>query len=203
MPRLIFESIVLKSQYIFEIDREVVLFTRQRGRIKTLGRGGAKIPNRFGSSIEPFTYGEATVWESWKGGLTLETFEIFHPGFPLISRPEIYPYLSLVQEVLLALLPENLRREKLFELLKLSLPLVKKAPLQTTAYFLFWAVKMEGFPVEKHLGYRDFFKKPVSRIVREKLPVRVFMSLLERIQDYLEVEIRSFSEFKILLKIGN
>ncbi len=203
MPRLIFESFVLKSDYVFEIDREVVLFTRQRGKIRALGKGGAKIPNRFGSSLEPFTYGEATVWESWKGGLTLETFEIFGPGFILMSSPGIYPYLSLIQEVLLVLLPENLRREKLFDLLKLSLPLINKAPLQTTAYFLFWAAKMEGFPVEKHLVDRKFFREPIAQAVRERLPFRTFISLLERIQDYLEVELKSLSEFKILLKIGN
>ncbi len=203
MPRLIFTSFVLKSDYIFEIDREVVLFTKERGKIRALGRGGAKVPNRFGSSLEPFTLGEATVWESWKGGLTLETFEIFRPGFSLMANPSIYPFLSLVQEVLLLLLPENLRREKVFDLLRFSLQQVEKAPMQVTAYFIFWTMKMEGFPVERQVGGKWFFSLPLRTAIRKRLPLNLFLSLLEKIQDYLGTQLRSFSELKVLLKIGN
>ncbi len=202
MPRFVYTAFVLESSYIYEIDREVVLFTKERGKLTTLGRGGAKVPNRFGSAIEPFTKAEATVWESWKGGLTLETLEILRPGYPLMADPSLYPFLSVIQEVLLSLLPENLPREKLFELLDRSLEVFSKAPLQTSCYLLFWILKMEGFPVERGLPGREFFRLPLSRFIGKKVPLSLFLSLAERAQNFLEKKLQAFLQFKILLKIG-
>ncbi len=202
MPRFVYTAFVLKSSYVFEIDREVILFTKERGKLTALGRGGAKVPNRFGSALEPFTKVEATVWESWKGGLTLEILEILRPGYPLMADPSLYPYLSVIQEVLLLLLPENLPREKLFHLLDAALEVFSRAPLAVSCYLLFWILKMEGFPVERGLPLREFFRLPLSRFIRKKIPLSLFINLGERAQNFLEQKLQAFLQFKILLKIG-
>ncbi|GEM_PF-2987075 len=202
MPRLIFTAFVLNSSYAYEIDREVVLFTRERGKLITLGRGGAKVPNRFGSSLEPFTKVEATVWESWKGGLTLEGLEILRPGYPLMSHPSFYPFLSVIQEVLLNILPVEVPRRGVFDLLDRGLVRLREAPLQVSTYLLFWILKMEGFPVEKGLPRREIFKLPMARFIQEEISLGLFVTLGKRAQNFLEKELLSLLQLKILFNVG-
>lgn len=204
MPRQIYKAIVLHSEYIFEIDREVILFTRERGKLRTIGRGGAKIPNRFGSSITPFSIVEATIWESWKGGLTLETTELITPGFLLLSDPRLYPYLSVLQEVLLEILPENMPREKIFRLLENSISLLRINPSALTFYTIFWILKLEGFPVEHQLKrpLREQLKKSPKEFSRFTISHRLLISLLSRAEYFLSRKLNSLIHLKTVLKIS-
>lgn len=204
MPRQIYKAIVLHSEYIFEIDREVILFTRERGKLRTIGRGGAKIPNRFGSSIIPFSIVEATIWESWKGGLTLETTELITSGFLLFSNPRLYPYLSTLQEVLLEILPENISRKKIFRLLETSIPLIRTNPSALTFYMIFWILKLEGFPVERQLNshLREQLKRSPTEFSKFTISHQLLISLLSRTEYFLSRKLNSLIQLKTLLKIS-
>lgn len=203
MPRFVYKSFVLDSRYIFEIDREVILFTQQRGKLKTIGRGGAKIPNRFGSAISPFSLVEATVWESWKGGLTLETTELIIPGFLFITNPYLYPYLSSLQEVLLILLPENLPREKVFRLLEKSIKYIRENPVALSFYILYWALKLEGFPVDKKISRTllEKLKLPPSEFSKIRISSPLFVSLLGKVEYFLSRKLNSLVYLKSFLNI--
>lgn len=204
MPRLVYKAIVLHSEYIFEIDREVILFTRERGKLRTIGRGGAKIPNRFGASITPFSVVEATIWESWKGGLTLETTELITPGFSLLSDPGIYPFLSALQEILLEILPENVPREKIFRLLETTIPLIRKNPSALSFYILFWTLKLEGFPVERKISssFRKQLRTPPTEFSRTNISPRLLISLLSQAEYFLGKRLNSLIHLKAILKIS-
>ncbi len=203
MGRIILKSFVLDSRYIFEIDREVILLTKERGKLKTIGKGGAKVPNRFGSSIIPFSFVEATIWESWKGGLTLESTELIRPSFSMLSDIRIYPFISPLQEILMLVLPENLPREKTYRLVKLSLPIFRKNPVSLAFYGIFWALKLEGFPVEREISahLKNDLRKSPDRFSSIEISPSILISLLEKTQSILSQNINSLFYLKTLFNI--
>lgn len=56
------EGIVLKAVDFGEIDRIVTLFTRKRGKFQALAKGARKVGNRFGASLDFFSFSEFLLY---------------------------------------------------------------------------------------------------------------------------------------------
>ncbi|MEW6087468.1 MAG: DNA repair protein RecO [bacterium] len=65
------DAIVIGKRNFRENDRIITFYTRIYGKLDVLGKGIRKIENRFGSSLELFTYNEIILWEKKKGDLLL------------------------------------------------------------------------------------------------------------------------------------
>jgi DNA repair protein RecO (recombination protein O) len=83
------DGIVLKHHDYGEADRLLTIFTRQKGKLKTIAKGVRKVQSRKGGHLEPFTY----------SSLLLATGRTWY----LISQAEaqqIYPNLTADLETL-------------------------------------------------------------------------------------------------------
>jgi DNA repair protein RecO (recombination protein O) len=56
------EGIVLKTSEFGEIDRIVTLFTRKRGKFQAIAKGARKVGNRFGASLDLFSFSEFLLY---------------------------------------------------------------------------------------------------------------------------------------------
>lgn len=67
------DAIVIGKRNFSENDRILTFYTRVYGKLDVLVKGIRKIENRFGSSLELFTYNEILLWEKKKGSLLVLT----------------------------------------------------------------------------------------------------------------------------------
>jgi len=67
------DAIVIGKRNFSENDRIITFYTRIYGKLDVLVKGIRKIENRFGSSLELFTYNEILLWEKKKGALLILT----------------------------------------------------------------------------------------------------------------------------------
>lgn len=56
------EGIVLKTVDFGEIDRIVTLFTRKKGKLQAIAKGARKVGNRFGASLDFFSFSEFLLY---------------------------------------------------------------------------------------------------------------------------------------------
>jgi DNA repair protein RecO (recombination protein O) len=57
------EAVVLRTQKLGEADRIVTLLTRQRGRVRAVGKGVRRTKSRFGARLEPFAHIDVQLYE--------------------------------------------------------------------------------------------------------------------------------------------
>ena len=69
MPLHKTEAVVIHTIKLGEADKIATLFTKELGKIKAVAKGARRIKSRFGSSLEPFTHINTTLFE--KGNYNL------------------------------------------------------------------------------------------------------------------------------------
>jgi DNA repair protein RecO (recombination protein O) len=91
MPLIESESIVLNSLKLGESDRLVTFYSKKLGKIKAVAKGARKLKNKFGSSLEPFTYGRLVIYDKNSRFLyrlhqsdTIESFQILRSDYEKI-----------------------------------------------------------------------------------------------------------------------
>ncbi|MFZ5877711.1 MAG: DNA repair protein RecO [Nitrospirota bacterium] len=73
------QAIVLAGQKLGESDTVVTLLTLERGLLKGVAKGARRMKSRFGGAIQPFTYGQAVLFERRAAGLrSLNHFDPIH-----------------------------------------------------------------------------------------------------------------------------
>ncbi len=73
------QAIVLAGQKLGEADTMVTLLTLERGLLKGVAKGARRMKSRFGGAIQPFTYGQAVLFERRAAGLrSLNHFDSIH-----------------------------------------------------------------------------------------------------------------------------
>ncbi len=173
MPRLVLKAFILREEPHLEIDKSVELLTAERGRLVTIAKGAMKVPNRFGAALTPLTLTEATIWESIRGGLTLEFADIIWSSYSLMCSPKAYPFLSASAELFSVMVPENLEDRKSFQLLAAAAPLFSEripANLRNLFYISVWLTKLHGFLPQAPLLQREVRKNTLLQI---KLALRL------------------------------
>jgi DNA repair protein RecO (recombination protein O) len=80
VPLLRTEGIVLHAWDLGEVDRLVMLYTRQHGRLAAVARGARRLRSRFTGALELFTWGDVVGFEREGRALVrLDHFDIRQP----------------------------------------------------------------------------------------------------------------------------
>src|SRR5512145_2722566 len=102
MPQASILALVLATSPLNEQDKLVSLLTPERGLLRAVAPGAAKIRNRFGSLLELFTEGEFQYhWREDRELVTIGRGEIRKSYFPLVSATENVFYFYLLAEIAL------------------------------------------------------------------------------------------------------
>ncbi len=142
------EGIVLRSQKLKEIDKIVTIFSREHGVVKGLAKGALKFNNRFGSSLEPLSHIRFIYYDREGRELfIIKTAELIKSYFEIQRDPKIFNGFSQMVELLEEFLPQKVKDEKIFRLLKACLETTLKGiEIELSLlYFKFWILKASGF----------------------------------------------------------
>lgn len=147
MPQASTLALVLSSSPLHEQDKLVTLLSADRGLLKAVAPGAAKIKNRFGSLLELFSEGEFHYyWHEDKELVTLSKGEIKKSFFPVVSAAENVFYFYLIAEIVLKFIQPNHRDTRIYKLLLAILQgREKKLAMDwLLLYFLVWFLRNEG-----------------------------------------------------------
>ncbi|MEW6456943.1 MAG: DNA repair protein RecO [Acidobacteriota bacterium] len=142
------EAIVLRSFNFAELDKIVVLFTKEKGIIRVIAKGAKKFKNRFGSSLEPMSYIKIVYYEKeTRDLLVLKTADLIESFFEIQKDFDTIKGLSYISEVIEGFIPHHLKEDLVFRLLLSILRALKnEVPLPLILrYFEGWILKLSGF----------------------------------------------------------
>src|SRR6187431_714399 len=84
------EALILRTYNLAEADKIVVCLSRSAGLIRGVAKGCRKLRNRFGASLEPFTFVRLTYYEKENRELvSIRQTEILKSNFNLSSDPAV------------------------------------------------------------------------------------------------------------------
>jgi DNA repair protein RecO (recombination protein O) len=147
MPQASTLALVLSNSPLHEQDKLITLLTADRGLLKAVAPGAAKLKNRFGSLLELFSEGEFNYyWHEDKELVTLSKGELIKSFFPVVSAAENVFYFYLMAEIVIKSIPLNHQDTRIYKLLSAILRSREKklAMDWLLLYFLVWLLRGEG-----------------------------------------------------------
>jgi DNA repair protein RecO (recombination protein O) len=147
MPQASTLALVMSSTPLNEQDKLVILLTADRGLMKAVAPGAAKIKNRFGALLELCTEGEFYYyWHEDREWVTLSKGEIKKSFFPVVSAAENVFYFYFLAEIVLKFMQPNHSDTRIYKLLLAILRGREKnlAMDWLLLYFLVWLLRSEG-----------------------------------------------------------
>lgn len=148
MPIKKCEALVLRSFPVGEQDKIVIFLSREKGILHGIAKGARKFNNRFGSSLEPFSYIDVQYYKKEKKDLlTLNSCDLKESFFNLHNDYETSCLLAYMAEMVENFYPPHHGDETLFRLLYALLHALEKGqpPQWIGAYFEAWLAKLNGF----------------------------------------------------------
>jgi len=139
---------VLRSFEVGEQDKIVIFLSRKKGILHGIAKGARKFNNRFGSSLEPFSYLDVQYYEKEKKELvTLNSCDLKESFFQLQSNYETSCLLAYIAELVENFFPPRHGDEVLWRLLYALLHALDQGqdPRWIGAYFEGWLAKLTGF----------------------------------------------------------
>lgn len=132
-------GLVLSSGNIGEIDRRIVLLTREKGKISAFARGAVKPRNPLVSATQAFTFGDFLLYTG-KDYYTVTGAEIKKHFAGLTKDIEKYYYAAYLCEIAAFYTRENLNAENELLLLYQSLKALddNKIPNELIRYIFEW-----------------------------------------------------------------
>jgi DNA repair protein RecO (recombination protein O) len=147
MPQASTLALVLSASPLNEQDKLVTLLTTDRGLLRAVAPGAAKIKNRFGSLLELFTEGEFQYyWREDRELVTLSKGEIKKSFFAVVSAAENIFYFYLLAEIALKSMQPDHCDTRVYNLLKAVLQ-ARETGLAMDwllLYSLVWLLRSEG-----------------------------------------------------------
>ncbi len=144
------EGVILQTFPLSEVDRIVVVYTRNYGKLRGVASGARRLRNRFSGRTEPFHWVEIQAFEKENRELVkidkIELIQALGRGLPDYG---CFLRLSALAELLLKTVPDREPNEPLFRLLLLVLPEIRNTARSVLAqlYFEVWHLKLAGlFP---------------------------------------------------------
>jgi len=132
------EAFVLRSYKLGEQDKIVVLFTRDRGKIRLVAKGARKLKNRFGAALEVLTHIRIIFHEKPNRELQiLDRAEILHS--PIEKQPglRLSYYLFYFAELIHEFFPDHEKNVSGFRiLLNIEKALIHHQDLDYLARFI-------------------------------------------------------------------
>jgi DNA repair protein RecO (recombination protein O) len=112
------QAIVLAGQKMGEADTLLTLLTLERGVLKGVAKGARRMKSRFGGSIQPFTYGQAILFERRAAGLcSVNHFDPLHSFQRLRNDLDVLTNAAVMANAARRLLPEEQPAGEAFALL--------------------------------------------------------------------------------------
>jgi DNA repair protein RecO (recombination protein O) len=112
------QAIVLAGQKLGESDTMVTLLTLERGLLKGVAKGARRMKSRFGGAIQPFTYGQAVLFERRAAGLrSLNHFDPIHSFQRLREEFDRLSDAAVLANAARRLLPEDQAAPEAFAVL--------------------------------------------------------------------------------------
>jgi DNA repair protein RecO (recombination protein O) len=143
------EALILRTYNLAEADKIVVCLTKVAGLIRGVAKGCRKLRNRFGASLEPFTFIQLTYYERENQELvSFRQTEILKSNFNLSTDPSIVTGLAYLGDLLIEFSPPHQANELLFRMASACFDAIGHNPedLQSILrYFEVWILKIEGF----------------------------------------------------------
>jgi DNA repair protein RecO (recombination protein O) len=147
MPQASTPALVLASSPLNEQDKLVTLLTADQGLLKAVAPGAARMKNRFGSLLEPFTEGDFHYyWREDRELVTLGKGEIRKSFFSVVSAAENVFYFYLLAEITLKFMQPGHCEPRVYKLLLAILHSREKGVAMDwlLLYFLVWLLRSEG-----------------------------------------------------------
>ncbi|GAB5518001.1 MAG: DNA repair protein RecO [Rhodothermales bacterium] len=111
------DAVVLRHMAYGETSQIVTLFTRDQGKVAGLAKGARKMPNRFGSALEPMAYVQVVYYHKESRGLqTLTQSSHVRPWLGLSRNLEKLAIGQRMMEILNGLLEDGEPNPSLFNL---------------------------------------------------------------------------------------
>jgi DNA repair protein RecO (recombination protein O) len=102
------QAIVLAGQKLGEADTLVTFLTLERGVLKGVATGARRMKSRFGGTIQPFTYGQAILFERRAVGLRrVNHFDAIHSFQRLRDNLDALTNAAAMTNAVRRLLPEE------------------------------------------------------------------------------------------------
>lgn len=112
------QAIVLAGQKLGEADTLLTLLTLERGVLKGVAKGARRMKSRFGGAVQPFTYGQAILFERRAVGLrSVNHFDPLHSFQRLRSDLDALTNAAAMTNSARRLLPEEQPAGEAFALL--------------------------------------------------------------------------------------
>ena len=176
MPACVSEALVLRTYPLKEADLIVSFFARDQGKLRGVAKRARRPKSNFGAGLERLSHVRMAYFQSETRELVnLESCELIHSQFGLISDYWTSVALDYFAEVSDQLLPSEEPSEKFFRLLlavleSLQAPEAGKA-WRAVTYFSLWSLRLSGWLPELHvcLGCGSLLEDPEN-------PQRAFFS---------------------------
>jgi DNA repair protein RecO (recombination protein O) len=143
------EALILRTYNLAEADKIVVCLTKAAGLIRGVAKGCRKLRNRFGASLEPFTFVNLTYYEKEHQELvSFRQTEILKSNFNLSTDPAIVTGLAYLGDLLIEFSPPHQVNDLLFRMSTACFDAISESPddIQSVLrYFEVWLLKIEGF----------------------------------------------------------
>ena len=167
MPACVSEALVLRTYPLKEADLIVSFLTRDQGKLRGVAKRARRPKSSFGAGLERLSHVRMAYFQRETRELVnLDSCELIHSQFALISDYWTSVALDYFAEVSEQLLPSAEPSEKFFRLLlavleSLRAPEPAKA-WRAVTYFSLWALRLSGWLPELHvcLGCGSLLEDP-------------------------------------------
>lgn len=141
-------AVVIGSMRLGEADKLITFFTLRKGKLKGAAKGARRLRSRFGSSLEPFTHGQAVLFERPGDQLArIQQVDIVHP-FPRVREDleKIHRGVNMINLVG-RLTPEGEANPKVYHLLVEGLSVLENGsdPSLSELLFMICLVAYAGY----------------------------------------------------------
>ncbi len=156
MPACVSEALVLRTYPLKEADLIVSFLTRDQGKLRGVAKRARRPKSSFGAGLERLSHVRMAYFQRETRELVnLDSCELIHSQFALISDYWTSVALDYFAEVSEQLLPSAEPGEKFFRLLlavleSLQGPEASKA-WRAVTYFSLWSLRLSGWLPELHV----------------------------------------------------
>ncbi len=122
------EGIVLKSQKYGEADLIVTYLTADKGIIKAFAKSPRKTKSRFGSSLEPLTHSQISLWGKEQSAIPKITqSDIINSFHQVRENYQNFINVSKLIEIIISLTPATIPNKRLFSFFLNTLDIIRSS----------------------------------------------------------------------------
>ena len=156
MPSCVSEALVLRTYPLKEADLIVSFLTRDQGKLRGVAKRARRPKSSFGAGLERLSHVRMAYFQRETRELVnLDSCELIHSQFGLISDYWTGVALDYFAEVSEQLLPSAEPSEKFFRLLLAVLESLQPAEAgrawRAVTYFSLWSLRLSGWLPELHV----------------------------------------------------